>query len=256
MRSNDDYVENLFAQKLRRTVSQPNMTLKGAPKSKASANKEKPLGVLSTTSISSAHIDKARNLFGRPQAAAISTSSGKGVPSDKNASLKQAPLLHGSPGRRGQKRPRLTAGGLRALEEVTEHDTDMLEEHEDLQTTLSVKKLRNDRDGSPTPSIATNRSFASTTNGQMKPPARKGAGSTSLMKRSMSMPPGRLDFGAAAGNVGSKAASLARTREASLAPTELTVNAGDESGSSSMETRNKGVSQLLASSSKLRSYWY
>lgn len=160
----------------------------------------------------------------------------------------QAPLIHGSPGRRGQKRPRLTAGGLRALEEVTEHDIDMLSEgNEELEQVLSIKKMRNDRDGSPTPSIATNRSFASTTAaGHMKAPMQQreagaagGKGASSLMKRSMSMPPGRLDFGVKAPVMG-----MNRTREVSLAPTDITTNIADESGTSSLETRNKGVSGM------------
>lgn len=211
------------------------MTLKGAPKSRAI--KEKATGLLSNAALSAVQTDKARNLFGKSQS--TSNIKSRGAPSDKT-SLMQAPLIHGSPGRRGQKRARLTAGGLRALEEVTEHDMDMLEGHQELEATLSVKKMRNDRDGSPTPSVATNRSFASTTNGHMKmAPSRKKA-ATSLMKRSMSMPPGRLDFGTSM--AGAKPGSSARPRETSLAPTEITLNVGEETaGSSSMETRNKGV---------------
>ncbi|KAK9898437.1 hypothetical protein P389DRAFT_208587 [Cystobasidium minutum MCA 4210] len=244
--------ENLFAQKLRRTVSQPNMTLKGAPKSKLSATNGKatlhPSGPLSATTLSTQQTARARNLFGKPQV--IHSAKAKGAPSDK-ASLMQAPLIHGSPGRRGQKRPRLTAGGLRALEEVTEHDADMLSDglgggDDDIEHVLSIKKMRNDRDGSPTPSVATNRSFASTHNGgYMKAPkARtKAGGAASLMKRSMSMPPGRLDFGAGLKG-SSKLDAVRTTREVSLAPTDITTtNIADENGnsSSSMETRNKGT---------------
>lgn len=229
------FAENLFAQKLRRTVSQPNLTLKGAPKSKAS--KERPNGPLSNAKLSSTQADKARNLFGRSQT--VPNIMKKGAPSDK-APLMQAPPVHGSPGRRGQKRPRLTAGGLKALEEVTEHDTDIFGGHGDLKNTLSVKKMRNDRDGSPTPSVATNRSFASTTKGALKVPARK-HGAISLMKRSMSMPPGKLDFGI--GQTVKAVSTTTRQRETSLAPTEITLNGGDETVNvSSIEMKNKGVS--------------
>lgn len=220
------------------------MTLKGAPKPKAAKDKLSTTnGILSSATLATQHTAKARNLFGKVPP----TNRPAGVPSDRTTSA-QGPAVHGSPGRRGQKRPRLTAGGLRALEEVTEHDPDLLhgEDYEGSQQVFSNKKMRNDRDGSPTPSIATNRSFSSM-NGPMKTQAKRG-GASSLMKRSMSMPPGKLDFGAglAANNARGSNAGLnppprAMTREPSLAPTEMTFNLGDDSGVASMETKNKGV---------------
>jgi hypothetical protein len=113
----------------------------------------------------------------------------------------------------------LTAGGLKQLQEIEGEDEEM---EDDLEDQLSVMR----REGSPTPSAATNLSLTFKLN-NLPPQDKVKAG----LRRSVSMPPGQL---------GSKA-GRGQTREPSVAPS-IAATEDDTKDGGSLETRNKGVS--------------
>ncbi|CAD6574036.1 MAG: hypothetical protein CYPHOPRED_005268 [Cyphobasidiales sp. Tagirdzhanova-0007] len=228
--------ENLFAQQLRRTVSQPALTLStSAVKASSRSTKEAKTStkantrVLQRSQTTSLNVpSKARNLFGKTSTQA--TSSGKQrTLSSSSVFLAQKATSHAnaSPGRRGHKRPKLTAGGLRMLQKADDPEKDP--SNATPEETNLTRAFEQTREGSPTPSIATNRSTNRHAQGTF---AGASTQRTGPLNRSVSMPPGRTTFG-------TRSAAIGKRREGSAAPsignTEVDPNEGG------MEMRNKGT---------------
>lgn len=305
-------IENLFAQKLRRAVSQPVLSLTNGAAASTSArqsgangtNSKRPPLTNAATSLSQIRtlqrnkakaavseagsstsaagpLSKARNPFSR--SASLGTAVGESGAAGPNS--EPPSRIHASPGRRGQKRPRLTAGGLRALQEEAEDDEGAHSHSFDERMTgvkreaelvvndeeegrIIMDALHRAREHSPTPSAASARSFKTSLSVQTM-----GAGTgtyttapangravdlargKSTLGRSMSLPPGQLALGMKHAPNG-KGMAQQRARENSIAPTEGTAAVhenGDDSGNP-VEMRNKGVSALFQNTSTALRY--
>lgn len=270
--------ENLFAQKLRRTVSQPALTLTSSTGKLSSAQlssnrrgakaavvngKQRP--TLSTSSSAPApapsHAQNASRILHRSKSTSLvvptSTSSSSGGGSGSSSSKARNPFakqeqnglkrsssadtsdsarLHLSPGRRGQKRPRLTAGGLRALQEEENEDS------QDFESLYNGDHSR-ERELSPTPSIASVRSFQTAVSANTAVTVNGHGGGKKPISRSMSMPPGQIHVDARSVRGASRQPT---EREGSVAPTETGEGKADLEANS-MATRNKGVSDPCTS---------
>ena len=240
----------MFAQKLRRTVSQPVMTLS---KSVIMANSKSKIGegqrvasdcapprIFQRSQTTSLIIpSRARNLFAKPDLAKISHDSARKRTKSSStirAQQTRSNKVNASPGRRGQKRIKLTTGGLQKLQEAEEgmeggskNCVDNEDDQNEREAAHEPSMYRQARDGSPTPSITTTRSFSLAMAGSATSRPKK----SNCATRSVSLPSGHISLS----KISTKTA-----REGSAAPSAaLTDTDGYER---EVESKNKAVGLL------------